>query len=85
MSKMKQYVDQMTSMEAYQKGYEKGQEDVVTISASTIYDNGVMQGRKELVEWVEENRWKSVFLAGDVLLGVEEWQAKLREWGIDGD
>ena len=48
---MKQYIDLMTPMEAYQKGYEKGQEDVVTIPASTIYDNGVMQGRKEVVDW----------------------------------
>jgi len=52
MSKIKQYIDLMTPMEAYQKGYDKGQEDVCTVSVSDIYEKGYKQGVKEGVEWL---------------------------------
>ena len=44
MSKIKQYIDLMTPMEAYQKGYDKGQEDVCTVGVSDIYEKGYKQG-----------------------------------------
>ena len=66
--------------------FKAGQEDVVleskmgTLTVSSL----VNRGRKEVVEWVE----KRLFDAGDegymqVSMGKSEWQAKLKEWGIN--
>ena len=64
---------------SFRAGYEQVWKDGVI---QEVFNRGKKVGIKEVVEWVEEHRWKSVFLTGDVLLGVEEWQAKLKEWGI---
>jgi len=67
MSKIKQYIDLMTPMEAYQKG----QEDVCTVSVSDIYEKGYKQGVREVVEWVwEDLKWSSAF------------REQVKKWGI---
>ena len=86
MSKMKQYIDLMTPMEAYQKGYDKGQEDVCTVSVSDIYEKGELAGIKKVVDWIQGHE-KSTCM--DCLCAYDfredEWQAKLKEWGIKND
>jgi len=79
---MKQYIDLMTPMEAYQKGYDKGQEDVCTVSVSDILEKGVQQGRQEVVEWVEENSKEPICLGASFRA---KWQAQLKKWGIKND
>ena len=52
------------------------------------YEMGILEGRREVVEWIEENTFP------DPRIGVEEklmnikisptyWQEQLKEWGID--
>ena len=85
MSKMKQYIDLMTPMEAYQKGYDKGQEDVCTVSVSDIYEKGVQQGRKEVVERIEPILLDEKQRMGRKLINITNEIAKLKEWGIKND
>jgi len=72
---MKQYIDLMTPMEAYQKGYDKGQEDVCTVGVSDIYEKGELAGIKKVVEWTARE------------FGVD-WsheKEQLKEWGIKNE
>jgi len=46
---------------------------------------GQQAGIREVVEWVEEKRYKTSRLEGDVMLASEDWQAFLKEHGIDTD
>ena len=42
------------------------------------YETGIEAGRREVVEWINDwNFWDN--LSSDIL---EEWQAKLKKWGI---
>lgn len=46
------------------------------------------QGRKEVVDWVETQRVAGLTLIQGIGEGIpiseKEWQAKLKEWGLDG-
>ena len=76
MSKIKQYIDLMTPMEAYQKGREDAGYDE--------YKRGI----KEVVEWLNSN---PVFMQNSTLgiktpiAVIPEWQAQKKKWGIKND
>ncbi len=72
MSKMKQYIDLMTPL----KAYEKGREDAG-------YDE-YKRGIREVVEWLLSEGgfpWEM----DEYPNRIKPWQAKLKEWGIKND
>jgi len=56
-------------------GYEPSWEDFVIA--------GQQAGMKEVVEWVEKNEYYPSAELFEVIVGRKNWQAKLKEWGIE--
>ena len=70
MSKMKQYIDQMTPLEAYQKGYEALEE---------LGYEEYRRGIKEVVDIVDP-----IIECLDASVQ-RKWQAWKKKWGINSD
>ena len=83
MSKMKQYIDLMTPMEAYEKGYNKAMAQLADMT-----EECKQMGRQEVVEWVEENGDEDELECADTMplkvfaVELSRWQAQVKEWGI---
>ena len=62
--------------------FKAGQQNGLSLEMQgDAYCSGLMQGRKEVVEWVE----RALIVHPDNRKQfIKEWQAKLKEWGIDG-
>jgi len=103
MSKIKQYIDLMTPMEAYEKGREDAQEAVYSESvtkrlsaqAPVPFGAGKKAGIKKVVEWITAHADRN-FPTNDMRVPEEchvstlefyedEWQARLKKWGIKND
>ena len=91
---MKQYIDLMTPMEAYEKGYNKAMAQLADMT-----EECKQMGRQEVVESIgdyfseliriadilKDHNW-STALVIDSLLNINRgWQAKLKKWGIKDD
>ena len=74
MSKMKQYIDLMTPMEAYEKGYNKAMAQLADMT-----EECKQMGRKEVVEWLQLHPYYKRMFGESPF----EWQAKLKEWGVE--
>ena len=66
---------------SFKAGYEakESEFEVARIALSEVYGNGHKAGIREVVEWIEKNILMNF---GIVSVRTDEWQAKLKEWGI---
>lgn len=63
--------------------FKAGQQNSISLEMQgDAYCSGLMQGRKEVVEWVEEQGFYSCLDPCECLTNNKEYQAKLEEWGI---
>ena len=40
-------------------------------------------GINEVVKWIEEHKYKTRYLEGDIMVSVEDWQTQLKDWFKD--
>lgn len=65
-------------------GYERR---IAKAQAKVSFEAGQLSGRQEVVSWIEKNKrdrmgWKSTSMVAFAIWTIE-WQAKLKEWGIE--
>jgi len=69
---------------SFKAGFEEGRKVIPTNEVQgTIYLEGKQTGIREVVEWVEENAYPPAAYKDIRRFRYDDWQAKLKEWGID--
>ena len=91
LGRIKQYIDLMTPMEAYEKGYNKAMAQLADMT-----EECKQMGRQEVVEWVEAQEDTPTYSVCEgtnlkipeppaKIIYTKAWQAQLQEWGIKND
>ena len=61
--------------------------DYLSPKIDMILEDGRKAGRREVVEWLENNKFSLVAMDNYCDFGIDsaKWQAKLKEWGLKED